>query len=443
MKKMKRVLVLGAGLVAKPLVHYLLEQPEFRVICASRTVSKAVALVGGHERGEAKKLDLTDPKALPALVPDSDLVISMVPYTFHVQVAELCIAHKKTFVSTSYVSAAMKALDAKARAAGVMLLNEIGLDPGIDHMSAMRVFTDVRSRGGKIKSFMSYCGGLPAPEANDNPFGYKFSWSPRGVLLAGKNSAKYLKDGKVREIPSEGLFLDRWSLRGVPGAGDFEAYPNRDSIEYIDIYDLKYADTVFRATLRNPGWCETLKCIVDLGVLDTEERDLGGLTYGGMVDRLAPGDGDRRARVAKKLGVAAGSAAMKNIEWLGLFGEEPLPLAKGGYIDVMTHRMLEKMSYAKGERDMIVLHHEFLGAFEGGKKERITSTLVDFGIPKGDSAMSRTVGYPAAIAARFLLEGKIKGSGVHIPVAPEIYNPVLDELERLGIECVEKTETIG
>ncbi|RPJ40702.1 MAG: saccharopine dehydrogenase, partial [Candidatus Latescibacterota bacterium] len=194
---MKKILVLGAGLVAKPLVRYLLDQPEFQVTCASRTVSKAEALVDGHPRGVAKSVDLTDPKAIAGLVPSADLVISMVPYTFHVQVAEPCIAHKKPFVSTSYVSPAMRALDERAKAAGIMLLNEIGLDPGIDHMSAMRVFHDVKKRGGTIKSFMSYCGGLPAPEANTNPFGYKFSWSPRGVLLAGKNSAKYLKDGKV------------------------------------------------------------------------------------------------------------------------------------------------------------------------------------------------------------------------------------------------------
>lgn len=438
---MKKVLVLGAGLVSKPLVHYLLDH-GCQVICASRTVSKAEALVKGKEHGVAKKLDLTDPGTLERLIPDSDLVISMVPYTFHVQVAELCIKHGKIFVSTSYVSAPMKALDGKAKKAGLMVLNEIGLDPGIDHMSAMRVFTDVRDRGGKIKSFMSYCGGLPAPEANDNPFGYKFSWSPKGVLMAGKNSACYRKDGARKDIPSEGLFLDRWPL-SVPGGGDFEAYPNRDSISYIDIYDLKYADTVVRATLRNPGWCETLKAIVDLGVLGAEEVDLEGLTYGGMIDRLAPGGGDRKERAAKKVGVPADSPAIANMKWLGLFSDEAIPVKKGGYIDVMTHRMLEKMSYKKGERDMIVLHHEFLGEFPDGKKERITSTLVDCGIPNGDSAMSRTVGLPAAVASRFLLEGRIKATGVHIPVTPEIYEPVLEELERLGIRCEEKTKVIA
>lgn len=438
---MKKVLVLGAGLVSKPLVHYLLDH-GFEVICASRTVSKAEALVKGKKHGVAKELDLTDPGSLERLIPDSDLVISLVPYTFHVQVAELCIKHGKIFVSTSYVSPAMKALGAKAKAAGLMLLNEIGLDPGIDHMSAVRVFTDVRSRGGKIKSFMSYCGGLPAPEANTNPFGYKFSWSPKGVLMAGKNNACYLKDGKRRDIPSAGLFLDRWPL-SVPKGGEFEAYPNRDSISYIDIYDLHFAETVIRATLRNPGWCETLKVIVDLGLLGAEDEDLKGLTYGGMLDRLAPGAGDRKARVAKKAGVAADSTAIKNLEWLGLFSDEMIPVKKGGFIDVMTHRMLEKMSYGKGERDMIVLHHEFLGEFPDGKKERITSTLIDCGIPNGDSAMSRTVGLPAAVASRLLLEGKIKATGVHIPVSPEIYDPVLDELERLGIKCIEQTEVIA
>ncbi|MFH1279852.1 MAG: saccharopine dehydrogenase C-terminal domain-containing protein [Candidatus Eisenbacteria bacterium] len=396
----------------------------------------------GKGHGVAKKLDLADPGALERLIPDSDLVISLVPYTFHVQVAELCIKYEKIFVSTSYVSPAMKALDGKAKAAGLMVLNEIGLDPGIDHMSAMRVFTDVRGRGGKIKSFMSYCGGLPAPEANDNPYGYKFSWSPKGVLMAGKNSACYRKDGARKDIPSEGLFLDRWPL-SVPEGGDFEAYPNRDSISYIDIYDLKYADTVVRATLRNPGWCETLKALVDLGVLGSDEIDMKGLTYGGMIDKLAPGGGGRKERVAKKVGIAPDSTAMKNIEWLGLFADEAIPLKKGGVIDVMTHRMLEKMSYAPGERDMIVLHHEFLAEFPGGKKERITSTLIDCGIPKGDSAMSRTVGLPAAVASRLLLEGKIKAKGVHIPVLPEIYEPVLVELERLGIRCEEKTEVIS
>jgi len=438
---MKRILVLGAGLVAKPLVRYLLDQPDFHVHVASRTVSKAEALVGGHERGSTEALNLTDMDALAKRIPDADLVISLVPYAYHVKVAELCIAHKKMMVTTSYVSGPMKALDAKAKEAGVMILNEIGLDPGIDHMSAMRVFTDVRNRGGHIEEFLSYCGGLPAPEANDNPYGYKFSWSPRGVLLAGTNSASYLKNGARKDIPPEKLFLDRWHV-DVPDAGSFEAYPNRDSISYIDIYGLHKAKTVIGATFRNPGWCETLKVIADLGLLSEKEMDLSSLTYLGLMDRLAQGIGDIKKRLATAMCIDEDSVPMKNIEWLGLLEDEPIPMEKGGPIDVLTHRMLEKMSYKKGERDMIVLHHEFLGTFPDGSHEKITSTLVDFGIPNGDSAMSRTVGLPAAIATRFLLEGRIGGAGVHIPVSPEVYEPVLDELERLKIRCVERTKKL-
>jgi len=198
---------------------------------------------------------------------------------------------------------------------------------------------------------------------------------------------------------------------------------------------------VIRATLRNPGWCETLKAIVDLGVLTDDEMSFEGLSYGGMIDTLAPGGGTRQERVAAKVGVAADSTAIQNMEWLGMFEDAPIPLEKGGTIDAMTHLMLDRMSYGEGERDMIVLHHEFFADF-ADHKERITSTLIDCGIPKGDSAMSRTVGLPAAVVSRFLLEGKVSGSGVHIPVDKGVYIPVLDELERLGIKCEEKSAKI-
>lgn len=442
---MKKILVLGAGFVSGPLVRYLLDRPDFHVTCADLFVSKAIRLIDGHERGEAKRLDLTDPGALAELVPSADLVVSFVPYVLHVQVAELCIKHRKHMVTASYVSVPMKALDAKAREAGVVILNEIGMDPGIDHMSAMRVFSDVKNRGGRIDEFMSYCGGLPAPDANDNPFGYKFSWSPKGVLLAGRSSARYRKDGRDVEIPSEDLFEDRWTLdiQGEgEGYGKYQAYPNRDSISYIDIYNLHDAKTVIRATLRNFGWCETLKAMVDLGFLSDDAMDLSGMSYGDLMLKQIGGSGNAREAAMSKLGIAADSTPIKNIEWLGLFSDGEIPLEKGSCVDVFEKIMLEKMSYKPGERDMIVLHHNFVASFPGGGKENITSTLIDFGIPNGDSAMSRTVGLPAAIAARYVLEGKIAETGVHIPALPEIYEPVMEELARLGIHCIEKTESI-
>ncbi|MGB2989140.1 MAG: saccharopine dehydrogenase C-terminal domain-containing protein, partial [Candidatus Zixiibacteriota bacterium] len=234
---MKKVLVLGAGLVSKPLVQYLLDQPDFHVTVASRTVSKAEKLVGDHPRGKALPLNVKDTDTLRNLISDADLAISLVPYAHHVTVANFCIELKKQMVTTSYVSAAMKELDQKAKDAGVLILNEIGLDPGIDHMSAMRIIHDVQNKGGRIASFYSYCGGLPAPEANTNPWGYKFSWSPRGVVLAGKNPGRYLKDKKEVKIASEDLFAHFWPMN-IEGVPPLEAYPNRDSIPYLEIYGI-------------------------------------------------------------------------------------------------------------------------------------------------------------------------------------------------------------
>jgi saccharopine dehydrogenase (NADP+, L-glutamate forming) len=235
---MKKVLVLGAGLVAKPLVRYLLEK-GYEVTCASRTVAKAEKLIEGHPHGRAHPLNIQDEAKLKQFIRECDLAVSLVPPAFHTLVARLCIELGKPMVTTSYVSPEMQALDAPAKAAGLTVLNEIGVDPGIDHMSAMRIIDDVRGRGGEVVAFKSYCGGLPAPQHNDNPFGYKFSWAPRGVLMASRNGAKYLLDGRVVEVQPQRLFRDMHVLQ-VEGFGDFEAYPNRDSISYG--HDLRRLD---------------------------------------------------------------------------------------------------------------------------------------------------------------------------------------------------------
>jgi saccharopine dehydrogenase (NADP+, L-glutamate forming) len=438
---MKTVLVLGAGLVARPLVRYLLAVPNLKVIVASRTVSKAQALINDHPQGEARALNVQDATALQALVPAADLVISLLPYTYHVQVAELCIEFGKDMVTTSYVSPAMRTLDERAIAAGVTLLNEIGVDPGIDHMSAMKVIHHVQGNGGEITSFRSWVGGLPAPEANTNPFGYKFSWSPRGVLLAGRNAARYLEDGKEINIPGEELFDHHWPVE-IPGLGELEGYPNRDSLPYADIYGILTARTVFRGTLRNPGWCDTLKKMVELGLMDLEEKEWQGLTFKQFVGQLTGHQGDDiRGTVAEYLGLDIDSFILDNLEWLGLFSADPLPLTHGAPLDVLTLRMLEKMPYGEGERDMLVMQHEFIAAYPG-RKERITATMIDFGIPGSDSSMSRTVGLPAAIASRMILEGEITRKGVLVPVIPDVYEPVLAELEQMDILLKETTQPL-
>ena len=435
---MKKILVLGAGLVSRPMVRYLLDTEGISVTVATRTVEKAEKLVGGHPQGRALQLLADDDEALDRLVAEHDLAVSLLPYTLHVKVARCCLKHRRPMVTTSYVSDEMRSLDSEAKEAGVLLLNEIGVDPGIDHMSAMAIVEDIRKRGGKVVGFMSYCGGLPAPDANDNPLGYKFSWSPKGVVMAGRNEGRYLKDGAEVVVPGPELFGHRWGLQ-VKGVGDLEAYPNRNSLPYMKLYDLEGVNTMYRGTLRYPGWCATLKAMVDLGLLDDEPRnDIADLTYAAWMRQYVPGDAGLREDVAAKLGITADDTAVANLAWLGMFDDRLVGLESGSNLDILAGLMLEKMSYKPGERDMIVLRHEFEAEMPDGAKEKLNSTLVCFGEPDGDTAMARTVSLPAAVATRLIVQGKLALTGVHIPVATEVYEPVLAELQELGIGFVEE-----
>lgn len=439
----KKVLLLGAGMVTRPGVQYLLDQGH-EVVVASRTASKAEALVAGRERGRAVAFTIDDRDALARLVEEADLAISLLPAPYHPVVAEACIAAATPLVTTSYVSPQMKALDAAAREKGVLLLNEIGLDPGIDHMSAMKVIHGVAREGGQVVSFRSYCGGLPAPEANTNPWGYKFSWSPKAVLRAGLNPARWLEDGDIKEVPGPELFGHHWPVE-VPGAPAFEGYPNRDSLGYRELYGLEAARTLFRGTLRYPGWCDTLKLVVDLGLLDESPReDLEGRTHAEVMASLVPGAAADtvRADIARHAGLAEDANPLERLAWAGFFSDEPVG-AVTNLMDFVGACLDRKLGLEPGERDMIVLHHAFEAELPGGKRRSITSTLIDFGQPNGDSSMARTVSLPCAVASHLVLTGKLDGlTGVHIPVTPEIYEPVLAELETLGIRC-EESESEG
>ncbi|MBC8214344.1 MAG: saccharopine dehydrogenase NADP-binding domain-containing protein [Candidatus Marinimicrobia bacterium] len=436
---MKNILVLGAGLVSKPGVTYLLNQENLFVTVASRTVSKAEKLVEGFSNGKAIELNVSDENKLAELIKENDIIISLLPWVHHLKVANLCVDLNKHLATTSYVSEDMQKLDEITKSKGLTFLNEIGVDPGIDHMSAMQIIDEVHDEGGKVLHFYSFCGGLPAPEDNDNPFGYKFSWSPKGVVLASRNSAKFLENDKVVDIIGENLFLNSRE-EDVEGLGRYEVYPNRDSLPYKDLYGLKDAHTVMRGTYRNLGWCQTLKKIVDLGLVDDSPVDgLQDNTFKQMIAELigVNENEDVKAKTAEKLELEVNSDVINRFEWLGLFSDEKVT-DRDNRLDVLSDRLQEKLYFKDDEKDMIILQHKFIVENKDGSQDKITSTLIDFGIPHGDSSMARTVSLPLAIGVKLMADESITKTGVLIPLTADIYEPVLAELEKLDIKMVEK-----
>ncbi|MFH1807387.1 MAG: saccharopine dehydrogenase C-terminal domain-containing protein [Pseudomonadota bacterium] len=439
---MKRVLVLGAGLVTKPGVRYLLDVAGVHVTVADQDQERAAQLCNHHPSSEAMQLDVQDVPALRQAVRASDVVISLLPWQLHVAVAQACLNEGKHLVTTSYVSEGMRALDAEARQRGLLFLNEIGLDPGIDHLTALRTIDDVRSKGGVIESFRSYCGGLPAPAADTNPWRYKYSWSPRGAVLAARNPAIWLEDGERIEIVDHDLFLLTHTVR-VEGLGVLEAYANRDALVYRDLYRLDQAHTVFRGTLRYPGHCRLWRAIRRAGLLDVEERNgVRGWTHARFVAELIGGREETvQQDFADKLGLPVRIEPIRKLDWIGLFSDRILDVDAISPLDLLVGCVKDKLAYSPGEQDLIVLQHEFV-ARTTERRELITSQLIAYGSLGGDSAMSRTVSLPAAIATRLLCEEKLTLTGVRIPVDPEIYHPVLDELGRLGIVCQETRRVV-
>ncbi|MGD9181026.1 MAG: saccharopine dehydrogenase C-terminal domain-containing protein, partial [Desulfobacterales bacterium] len=369
----------------------------------------------------------------------ADIVVSLLPWTLHPVIAELCLAHGKHMVTTSYVKEEMQAMDREARDKGLIFLNEVGVDPGLDHMSAMQIIDAVRKEGGRVDSFFSYCGGLPALESNNNPLGYKFSWSPEGAMLAATNDGRYMEHGKVYEVPGNDLFKHYW-LKSVPGAGVFEAYVNRDALPYLEIYGIDDASGMYRGTLRNVGYCETWDFIKQLGLLNRKMKfDFDEVTPREVLANIVNcPETNVRAGVAAYLKIPEHSLTLKKLEWLGLLSDRKLRIGTASVFEMFSHTLKHRLIYDEGEMDLLVMHHEFEAIYPDLPRQRIQSTLIDRGDPEGDSSMSRTVGYPAGIAASLVAEGRIAQSGVLRPVSAEIYTPVLAECERLGIHFEER-----
>jgi saccharopine dehydrogenase (NADP+, L-glutamate forming) len=434
---MKRVLILGAGLVVKPMVEYLLKN-NIGLIIASPMKERADDMISGNPLGSSLDWSMDDPAMLEKLVAESDITVSLLPYKYHSDVAIVCLRNRKSLVTTSYVQPGMMNLNDAAKTSGVLFLNEIGLDPGIDHMSAMRIIDKIHYKGGKVAEFYSLCGALPAPESADNPLKYRFTWSPKGVILSSTNSAQYLKNGKKVFIKSADLFKDRFNYY-FPGIGDLDVYPNRDSISYIDIYGIHETNTMYRGTFRYKGWCETLDVIKSLNMLDDSVKDWQGMSY---ADFLAERGGlevkELKKYLSLKLGISTVSTAIQSLDYLGFFSDEKLQYLETTPFEITSDRMIKKMLLSDNERDMIILQHIFLASYPDGTMEVIKSSMIDFGSPSTNTSIARTVALPAAIAVRMILENKIEVKGVHRPVIPQIYNPVLDELKILGIEMKEE-----
>lgn len=437
---MNKVLILGSGMVAGPIIQYLLNKGIF-VTVASNTVDRAEELIAQNPKGNAIFWDANDTEKLDGYIKEHDLTVSLLPYAFHVMVAEKCIMYKKNMVTTSYVKPEMYALDQKAKDANIIILNECGLDPGIDHMSAKRIIDTVHGFGGKIKEFYSICGALPAPESsNDNPFRYKFSWSPKGVVLAGNNEACYLKRKKKIKVETENLFKDIFKLK-VSGVEELDVYPNRDSLPYVDLYEIPETDTMFRGTFRYKGWCESLDALKTLKLTIQEQHDFTGMTYAQMMAQMIGAKDTKNIakQVADYLKTNIDSDAIKSMEFLGLFDDKPMKRGKDSTYEIVSDLMIQKMMIDdEKERDMSVMQHLFLAEYPDGRKEVIKSRLLDYGIPGKDTSIARTVALPAACAVNMILQDEIRIKGVHIPVLPEIYNPIMDELENMGIEMIEE-----
>lgn len=412
---MNRVLVLGAGLVSRPLVHYLTDM-------------------------EGIDLTLADlEEDLEQLISDNDIVVSLWSSDRQIRVAEKCIELGRHLVTPSNLDGDVDEMSGRAASAGLTFLHGCGASPGIDHMSAMRVIHGATSSGRKLASFRSYFGVLPAPEANDNPVGHKFHWSPREVLLADTGPARYLLDGENMEVTGEDLLSSPTKIE-IPGAGALEGYPYGDAITWAETSGLAEARTLFFGTLRNAGHCDTFRHWVKLGLFDEGPRsDLVWLTYKRFMQGFVDGAANLRPALAAKLDLPPNHPAIDNLDWLGLFNESAVNMQVGGNVDIVASRMLERCPFKSGERDMTVLRQEFV--FEGSDAPGPSvATMVDFGIPGGDSSSARTTSLPAAIGTRMIVEGKITQRGVISPTSPEIYDPILDELATLGIKVEEQAE---
>jgi saccharopine dehydrogenase-like NADP-dependent oxidoreductase len=443
--QLKKILILGAGRSSTYLIEYLAEQAPihgWHLTVGDADLTQAQQKTAPYPHVDAILFNIFDQKQREKQISQTDVVISMLPAIYHIHVARTCIRFGKHLLTASYISPEIKELNKEALQEDVLILMEMGLDPGIDHMSAMQVIDEIRSRGGSILSYRSYCGGLVASESDTNPWGYKFTWNPRNVVVAGQSTVKYMEDGQYKYIPPHQIFA-RAEPVFVDNYGPMEAYGNRDSLSYKDIYGLQKAQTIIRGTLRKSGFCKTWQILVRLGITDDSYtlEDSENMSYLDFIttflsNRFEPGKSVEQ-RVAEYMGLNEESEEMERIKWLGFFEDEKIGLPNATPAQVLQQLLERKWILSPGDKDMVIMQHQFKYEVDGEIKSLVSSLIIN-GEDGLHTAMAKSVGLPLAVAAKLVVQGKIVPRGVQIPVWKEIYAPVMEELKSLGIEFKEQ-----
>ena len=445
---MKRVLLLGAGRSSASLIKYLVQkvnQNNWELVVGDYNPELAQDKLPSHPRLKGIQFDIFNEAQKEKEISEADMVISMLPASFHIHVAKCCLKFGKNMITASYVSDDFKKLEKEVRQKGLLFLMECGLDPGIDHMSAMSVIDNIRSKGYQLVNFETFTGGLIAPESEgSNPWKYKFTWNPRNVVMAGNGTVKFIQEGRFKYIPYHRLFR-RTEIVEIPGHGLFEGYANRDSLKYLEVYGLENIRTLYRGTFRRTGYCRSWDVFVQLGATDDsyQMEGVGNMTHRQFINSFLsynPHD-SVELKLAHYLNLDLEGEEMFKLKWLGLFNDEPVGLNAGTPAQILEHILKKKWTIQPNDKDMIVMWHKF-DFMDGDRMRKIHSYMVVKGENAEDTAMAKTVGLPLGIAAELILNNKISVKGVKIPISREIYGPILKVLEMEGIKVVENEVTI-
>ena len=441
---MKHILLIGSGKSSSELIKYLSKlsfEAEWKITVADAAIEHAKSKFSFQNNINWQQLNIEDSEKLNLLIAESSVVISLMPPTLHVLVARHCIQNKKPLVTASYTSAEMQQLHEEALQANILILNEMGVDPGIDHMSAMQVINRLKAEGAEITAFESFTGGLLAPESEkDNPWKYKFTWNPKNVVMAGQGMCKFIQENKYKYIPYQRLFR-RTEIINIPGYGLFEGYGNRDSLQYRNLYGLENVKTIYRGTLRRTGFCRAWDTFVQLGATDDTYtmHDTENMTYRDFINSFLyyhPSD-SVELKLAHYMKFDVDSEEMYRLKWLGIFSEKKVGLKNATPAQILLKILEDKWSLDPDDKDMLVMWHKFNYTLNEYEHE-LHCSMVSIGEDLVYTAMAKTVGLPLGIAAKLIAENKIALKGIQIPVHPEIYDPVLAELSKEGIIFTEE-----